>query len=65
MTNIIASILVKVVIMILAITGIGNLWVAIFADVGMLILCLLNSLTITISKKSKKTSIDKIKTVKS
>ena len=65
MTNIIASILVKVVIMILAITGIGNLWVAIFADVGMLILCLLNSLTITISKKSKKASIDKIKTVKS
>ena len=65
MTNIIASILVKVVIMILAITGIGNLWVAIFADVGMLILCLLNSLTITISKKSKKTSIDKIKTIKS
>ena len=65
MTNIIVSILVKVVIMILAITGIGNLWVAIFADVGMLILCILNSLTITISKKSKKGSIDKIKTVKS
>lgn len=54
MTNIIVSILVKVVIMILAITGIGNLWVAIFADVGMLILCILNSLTITISKKSKR-----------
>ena len=65
MTNIIVSILVKVVIMILAITGIGNLWVAIFADVGMLILCILNSLTITISKKSKKASIDKIKTAKS
>ena len=53
MTNIIVSILVKVVIMILAITGIGNLWVAIFADVGMLILCLLNSLTITITKKKQ------------
>ena len=64
MTNIIVSILVKVVIMILAITGIGNLWVAIFADVGMLILCLLNSLTITISK-NKKTSKKQNKTVKS
>ncbi len=50
MTNIIASILVKIVIMILAISGYGNLWIAIFADVGMLILCILNALTITFKK---------------
>lgn len=52
--NIIFSILVKISIMILALTIELNLWIAIFADVGMLILCLLFALSIRNIKFNKK-----------
>ena len=42
--NIALAIGVKVVVMILGVLGIANLWEAVFADVGVALLCVLNSL---------------------
>ena len=42
--NIIAAIVIKVLVMILGIMGVANLWEAVFADVGVALLCVLNSL---------------------
>ena len=42
--NIIFAILVKVLILILSVLGIANMWMAIFGDVGVLILCILNAM---------------------
>ena len=42
--NIAFAIVVKVLVMILGVLGIANLWEAVFADVGVALLCVLNSL---------------------
>lgn len=42
--NIIAAIAIKVLVMVLGIIGVANLWEAVFADVGVALLCVLNSL---------------------
>ncbi|MBK5202014.1 MAG: cadmium-translocating P-type ATPase, partial [Spirochaetaceae bacterium] len=42
--NIIFAISIKVLIMILAVVGIGTMWIAVFGDVGVSILAILNSL---------------------
>ena len=42
--NIALSIGVKVLVMILGVAGIANMWQAVFADVGVALLCILNSL---------------------
>ena len=58
--NISASLLVKFGIMALAIPGIANLWLAVFGDVGVLFLAVLNALRLSFSghlEKSKKTDL--------
>jgi Cd2+/Zn2+-exporting ATPase len=47
--NIVFALLVKVVVMVLAIAGIAQMWMAIFADVGVLILVLLYSMRLGLS----------------
>ena len=42
--NIIFAIIVKVLILILSVAGAANMWMAIFGDVGVLILCILNAM---------------------
>ena len=42
--NIIFAIAVKVVILLLSVLGVANMWMAIFGDVGVLILCILNAM---------------------
>ena len=42
--NIIFAIAVKIIILILSVFGIANMWMAIFGDVGVLILCILNAM---------------------
>ena len=50
--NIVFAIGVKVLVMILAIFGLANIWMAIFADVGVTILAILNSFrTFSYAKK--------------
>lgn len=46
MTNIVVSLSVKALVFILSVLGISNMWLAIFADVGTLILAILNTLRI-------------------
>lgn len=50
MSNIIFSIMFKIVMLILAILGITPIWLAVFADVGVTIISVLNSLRIFIKK---------------
>ena len=44
--NIIFSLFIKVVVMILVVTGLTNMWAAVFADVGVTLLAVLNSMRI-------------------
>ena len=50
--NIIFAIGVKVIVMILSAIGYSSMWLAIFADVGVAFLCILNSLRAFIQKKN-------------
>lgn len=49
--NIIFAIAVKLLIMILGAVGIANMWAAVFADVGVAIICILNSMRTLIKKR--------------
>jgi Cd2+/Zn2+-exporting ATPase len=49
--NIVFAIAIKVLIMILALLGIGTMWVAVFGDVGVSILAVLNSLRMLRNKE--------------
>ena len=42
--NIIFAIAVKIIILVLSVFGIANMWMAIFGDVGVLVLCILNAM---------------------
>ena len=57
--NIIIAIGIKVVVMILSTIGLSNMWLAIFADVGVSVLAVLNSLRAFIVPKNKSQSKDK------
>lgn len=48
--NLIFAIGTKLTVLVLALVGIANLWIAIFADVGVMILCILHALTIRYRK---------------
>jgi Cd2+/Zn2+-exporting ATPase len=51
--NIALSLLVKFGIMALAVPGIANLWLAVFGDVGVLFLAVLNALRLSFFKREK------------
>lgn len=53
--NIIFALAVKVAILVLSILGLASMWLAIFADVGVMILCILNAMRVNIEKKQPKT----------
>lgn len=54
MQNIIFSIAVKVIILLLSAVGIANMWIAVFGDVGVAILAILNAMRV--NSKYEKTS---------
>lgn len=56
MANIVISLLVKVVVMVLCAIGIANMWVAIFADVGVCMMAVANSVRMLRVKKYQKAS---------
>ena len=51
--NIAFAIAVKVLVMILGVLGIANMWEAVFADVGVALLCVLNALRLMRSSSSR------------
>ena len=48
--NIIFALFVKVIILVLSAIGITNMWVAVFGDVGVAILCILNAMRCNVKK---------------
>ena len=48
--NVIFAITIKVLIMILGLLGMANMWMAVFADTGVAVLCILNSIRILYKK---------------
>jgi len=49
--NIIFSIGIKVICLILGALGIANMWLAIFADVGVMVLAVLNAIRVLFTKR--------------
>ncbi len=57
MQNIVFSLGTKIIVMILGILGMANMWLAIFADVGVSLIAILNSIRILRSKNKSNTSL--------
>jgi Cd2+/Zn2+-exporting ATPase len=51
MQNVVFALGVKALVMILGLAGIASMWLAVFADSGVAMLCVLNSIRILYSKK--------------
>ena len=47
--NIVFALTVKILVLILGALGIANMWAAVFADVGVAIICIINSMRILAS----------------
>ncbi len=52
MQNVVFALVIKFLIMILGFLGYANMWMAVFADTGVAMLCVLNSIRILYAKKS-------------
>ena len=50
--NIVFALGVKLLILVLGALGIANMWAAVFADVGVAVLCILNSMRLLLFKKT-------------
>ena len=48
--NVVFALVVKVLVMILGLFGIASMWLAVFADTGVAMLCVLNSIRILYKK---------------
>jgi Cd2+/Zn2+-exporting ATPase len=49
--NIIFALTVKILILLLGALGIANMWAAVFADVGVAVICILNSMRLVVTKE--------------
>mgnify|MGYP000714724856 FL=1 len=50
MQNVVFALIVKALVMILGLMGFANMWLAVFADTGVAMLCVLNSIRILYKK---------------
>jgi len=51
--NIVFALAVKVVVMVLGMLGVASMWAAVFADVGVALLCVINAMRVTSSGLSR------------
>lgn len=51
--NVVFALIIKVAVMILGLCGFANMWMAVFADTGVAMICILNSIRILYTKSSK------------
>ena len=51
MQNVIGALVIKAIVMVLGFAGIASMWMAVFADSGVAMLCVLNAIRILFSKK--------------
>ena len=63
MQNIIFALTVKIAVLILSVFGITNMWIAVFADVGVAMLCILNSFRELADKTGVNSEIEEITVV--
>lgn len=49
--NVVFALIIKVAVMILGLIGFANMWLAVFADTGVAMLCVLNSIRVLYKKK--------------
>lgn len=54
MQNVVFALAIKLSVMLLGLFGFANMWMAVFADSGVAMLCVLNSIRILYQLKSKK-----------
>ncbi len=54
--NIVIALLVKLIVLVLGFIGLANIWAAIFADTGVAMICILNSLRILWKKYQRRSS---------
>lgn len=52
MQNVVFALIIKFLIMVLGFLGYANMWMAVFADTGVAMLCVLNSIRVLYAKKS-------------
>ena len=50
MQNVVFALIVKALVMILGLMGFANMWLAVFADTGVAMICVLNSIRILYKK---------------
>lgn len=50
MQNVVFALIIKIAVMILGLCGLANMWLAVFADTGVAMLCVLNSIRILYKK---------------
>ena len=50
MQNVVGALVIKALVMILGFLGFANMWMAVFADTGVAMLCVLNSIRILYTK---------------
>ena len=51
MQNVIVALIIKALVMILGLAGYASMWMAVFADSGVAMLCVLNSIRLFYRKK--------------
>ena len=51
MQNVMVALVVKAIVMILGVCGYANMWMAVFADSGVAMLCVLNAIRVLFSSK--------------
>ena len=52
--NVVFALAIKLIVMILGITGHAEMWMAVFADVGAALICVLNAVRLLSAKKAAK-----------
>ncbi|MBQ1993995.1 MAG: heavy metal translocating P-type ATPase, partial [Lachnospiraceae bacterium] len=50
MQNVVGALVIKAAIMVLGFVGIASMWAAVFADTGVAMLCVLNSVRVLVDK---------------
>ena len=53
MQNVAFALIIKFLIMILGIMGYANMWMAVFADTGVAMLCVMNSIRVLYTQKER------------
>ncbi len=60
MENVIGALVIKAIVMVLGFAGIASMWMAVFADSGVAMLCVLNATRILFNQKYQENGFEAI-----